>query len=222
MSTRRPPPPVRRLVLALLLLAAAGQAQIHHVVTYNEQDGLPSAAIRDLAWSAEGDLLLATRSGLVAFDGLDWRPLAEKGPWREHPACCVAVDDAGRVWGASVWDPVRFGMQEDGRWRGMGAGAGPPNDRIHTLLPRQTARGEPMVAAISRGGVVALVFADTLRTVVARESLGWVASGAWAGDTLLLATESGLMRLSGLPDRPRIAAVPGVAPWAKTGVELGI
>jgi PAS domain S-box-containing protein len=210
MSTRRPPPPVTRLVLAVLLLAAAGQAQIHHVVTYNEQDGLPSAAIRDLAWSVEGDLLLATRSGLVAFDGLDWRPLVDEGPWREQPACCVAVDQAGRVWGASVWAPVRFGMREDGRWRGMGAGAGPPDDRVHTLLPRQTAQGEPMAAAISRGGVVALVFADTLRTVVPRESLGWVASAAWAGDALLLATESGLVRLSGLPDRPRIAAVAGV------------
>ena len=210
MSARRPTPAVRCLVLAVLLLAAAGQAQIHHVATYSEQDGLPSAAIRDLAWSAEGELLLATRSGLVAFDGLDWRPLAREGPWRERPVCCVAVDDAGRVWGASVWDPVRFGMNEDGRWRGMGARAGPPDDRIHTLLPRETAQGEPMAAAISRGGAVTLVFADTLRTVVARESLGWVASGVWNGDALLLATESGLVRLSGLPDRPRLAAVPGV------------
>ena len=100
------------LLLGTLLAAVAG-AQSFREIEYLEDDGLPSVQIFDIDQGPDGLVLLATRNGLVRFDGREWsidEDLKTVVPELHH----IEVTPAGRVFAAGFTLNRPFGLREPG------------------------------------------------------------------------------------------------------------
>jgi ligand-binding sensor domain-containing protein len=105
----------------MLLLAwpAAADAYLHHVHTYTETEGLPNQSVYGVDQTADGRMWIATRQGLVVYDGHAWTD--------ETPAVIdgrtglrgVVVDDRDRLWVANLLTPPQVAWREDGVWRAL-------------------------------------------------------------------------------------------------------
>ncbi|MEZ4388133.1 MAG: two-component regulator propeller domain-containing protein [Candidatus Krumholzibacteriia bacterium] len=199
-------------VLAGLLAAAApSSAQVFHVVTYNEQDGLPSAEVRGLAQDADGCLWLATRNGIARYDGLEWVTSQDGEEFAGVPISCLSIDAAGDIWGVAH----RFSrliLREGGRWHSVALRArGEGFQEIHTVLPAPRQGDQRRAVLLSTEGQAFLLQDAVYEPIELPGGPGWLASGCWAGDMVLLASDRGLYRLTGLAATPRaelVAAVP--------------
>ncbi|MEM9303577.1 MAG: hypothetical protein AAGE01_15775, partial [Pseudomonadota bacterium] len=101
---------VRRICLSMLgawLAAGMAHGQQYGVRTYVAPEQLGSAQLRDLSPHPSGRLLVATRTGLRSYDGIDFTdPL----PVGEEPKAFVAVTHTrdGTVWALPRWPPFRL------------------------------------------------------------------------------------------------------------------
>ncbi len=87
------------VVTALLIAFAAGvQAQSYLTRTYNEDDGLPSSSVYDIAQDSRGLMWFATTQGVVAYDGYSWEPHTDPGQLPPRDADRIRVDARGRIW----------------------------------------------------------------------------------------------------------------------------
>lgn len=89
-------------VLALLVLAARPTvAQEFLVRTYTIADGLPSPDVRGMAQDQAGRLWVATRAGVVCYDGAAWERKGVPEPLPLPDYIVLARDSRGTVWAVS-------------------------------------------------------------------------------------------------------------------------
>jgi PAS domain S-box-containing protein len=104
------------LILALLLWPIPATAYRYHIHTYGEADGLPNQAVYGIDQTPDGRIWLATRKGLVAYDGLTWTSVMPESADIESGLRGVVVDEGGRIWIANLLTPAQVSWYEDGNW----------------------------------------------------------------------------------------------------------
>lgn len=121
------------------------------------KEGLPSNTVRAFALDAQGNLWLATSSGIAVVDESNLKILAvHKNPLLEN-ALCLQADSEGNIWvgtagnGISIWSP------KDSAWTQITEKQGLPHNHVRALVRDNTGQ---MWAATSGGGVVRFVAQD--------------------------------------------------------------
>ncbi|HEV8543462.1 MAG TPA: two-component regulator propeller domain-containing protein, partial [Verrucomicrobiae bacterium] len=64
----------------------------YRVLHWTTANGLPADKIKALAQTPDGYIWIATRNGLVRFDGVEFRPFADLN------CLCLFVDQSGSLW----------------------------------------------------------------------------------------------------------------------------
>lgn len=213
-SMMRRPSAWAGLLLSVLLMSwvMVARAQVHHVVQYNELDGLTSTAVQGLAQDDDGTIWLATRNGIICYDGRNWSSGDDKQEFPGIPVGCLAIDAQGDIWGVSHWINTLV-LRESGIWRTIRVtGQGLTHSEVHHVLPapRRGARREAVLLAFN-GRAVALLGTDCLQLDLPGDPDG-LAGGLWSDDGIFLASTLGLYRLAGDLDDPRAALVEGLPP----------
>jgi ligand-binding sensor domain-containing protein len=121
------------------------------------KEGLPSNTVRAFALDAQGNLWLATPSGIAVVDESSLKILTvHKKPLLEN-ALCLQADGEGNIWvgtagnGISIWSP------KDSVWTQITEKQGLPHNHVRALVCDNTGQ---MWAATSGGGVVRFVAQD--------------------------------------------------------------
>lgn len=112
-------------VFCALVLSSAGATPPWFVRTWQSDEGLPDNSVKGIAQSPDGFIWVATDTGLVRFDGLQFREIPLPTPGldaRTIQALCV--DRRGRVWVAR--EPGIVVCLEQGRTKVMLASKNPP------------------------------------------------------------------------------------------------
>ncbi|MGQ0720538.1 MAG: two-component regulator propeller domain-containing protein [Candidatus Eiseniibacteriota bacterium] len=149
--------PAGLAVLAVAGSAAPALAQRYHVQTYTEADGLPSPAIESIAQGPDGVLWIATRSGVVSYDGAVWRNYGETDGLPESHQSEVVIDSSGTPWSVALRAPVRLSSFDGRLW--VAAQEAPDTDRqalTTVLLNVPGSEQEAMLVATSSGEVLVL------------------------------------------------------------------
>jgi len=78
---------------------------------YSDANGLPSSLVRDLQFTPDGTLWLATQNGVSRFDGLKFTNLSKRNGLMDNRVYCVHPDKNGLLWfgtelGACRLDPA--------------------------------------------------------------------------------------------------------------------
>jgi PAS domain S-box-containing protein len=91
-----------------LTLTAPASAQLFHVRSYTEAEGLPSSNVMAISQDSSGRMWFATRSGLATYDGLEWEMHCLLCPLREAEDAYVRFDGETRLWVVGRELPVRM------------------------------------------------------------------------------------------------------------------
>jgi len=189
-------------VVALALLVPAARpalAQEFLVRTYAIADGLPSPDVRGVAQDEAGRLWVATRAGVVCYDGAVWERTGVPEPLPLPDYTALGRDSRGTVWAVSPQASAPVASFDGSSWS---FSAGPP---------AEGAEPTPLTAfAVAGSGAGAVLAVGTSsHGLLVRRGEDWqrygVAEGlpsasvrdiaAWGGD-LFVATTGGLARVS--------------------------
>lgn len=201
------------LVIGAVVMGAVGAgAQVHPVINYTEQDGLTSTAVQGLAQDADGNVWLATRNGIICYDGQHWSTSDGDQDFPGITVGCLAIDARGDIWGVSHWTNALV-LRESGIWRTIRvSGAGLSHSEAHHVLPAPRRRAQREAVLLGHNGhAYALRGTEYWRLGITGE-FEWLAGGLWNDDGIFLATSAGLCRLDGDLDDPRAALVEGLPP----------
>jgi len=83
--------------------------QSYLVHRYSESDGLSSANVYDIAQDSQGKIWLATRSGIVSYDGINWKKYSVADGLPVLSYFKISVDQNDRIWVLAV--PIQEGIQ---------------------------------------------------------------------------------------------------------------
>ncbi len=103
------------LLLCSMALSSSLLAQRYHTRIYDYSSGLPTLDLSGITQDTRGDLWIASRTGLIHYDGLDWQlhqPRYSRGDAIEH--CCT--DPSGRLWTTSEGSVSWFAK---GQWHDL-------------------------------------------------------------------------------------------------------
>jgi len=73
-------------------------SQSYLVHTYNENDGLPSSTVYDIAQDSLGRMWFATRNGVTAYDGFEWKIFPVQDALLTASCFKIRVDEKGIIW----------------------------------------------------------------------------------------------------------------------------
>jgi len=197
------------LAWAVTLLAAMETpAQVLNFNRYNEEQGLPSAAVMDMAQSPEGSVWLATRNGLVRYDGLNWDAPVTYEHVANKPISAVAFDADGAMWVVGHQAAPAIHVHDAQGWRTLGLrGVDSVAWSAQAVLPGPKHDGHCQVALIVGDVSVFAIHGPGYIELDLPDDCGRIGGGAWDGDDLLLACYTGLLRVRGLPGSPSIERV---------------
>ncbi|MBZ0266555.1 hypothetical protein K8I85_00230, partial [bacterium] len=179
------------LAFALLAAPAPASAQRYHVHTYTETDGLPSSTVSGMTQTADGRLWFATRSGIAAFDGVEWDTYDTNQGLPAKVQYFVASDSSGRLWSVGRPGAESVAYLEGDRW----IACPPPQGRVAPAIGAVASAGD---------GPGWLAVAQEKAPLVVTSGDGWIEVGfegrdrasaqalAAAGDTLLIGARDGL------------------------------
>ncbi len=203
--------PILAFLLALCGLAAPGEAQYYQTRTYIDADGLPSPDVRSISQDADGVLWIATRGGLVTYDGSRWAPV-DLGPGVPTARFDRLLRDAEqRLWVVERSSPHRV-MKQTARagWESLPVRGAPSSD--HSLIT---------AACLSRvGGRDLLLLGDSEGGLHLWDGVTWrvvgqpgsgdapVLSVTAVGDRFLAAGAFGLVTFDANDPQPRVAPYP--------------
>lgn len=212
-------------LLLTLFLAVSASAQLLNIRTYDEDQGLPSAAVMGLGQAPDGKIWLATRNGLVCYDGVSWDVPDFEMPVTTQPVTALSFDETGAMWMSCPYEVPRIFVREEGAWRVVSlhsVEAGTVS--IHAIVPGPLLEQDRIAALFSEQGQVFLVHGSDYLTLDLPAEAGGVGNGAWVGQSLLLACQGGLFQVRGLPRQPvvsRVASVPDGPIYAITVAPAG-
>lgn len=180
------------IVLCLTPAAAATRGPSYKIEVYDQEKGLPSNEVNAIAQDGRGQLWLASRSGLFAFDGMLWETHHPQLP--PASSYSFAVTDAlGRVWAVNETRPYVVVSRQEGQWISL-----PPD----SLLPPYSLSGlavvleetGPRIAMSSRED--GLAYWDGAKwSLVQAAATGHIHGIVPLGGSFYLATSRGLLRL---------------------------
>ncbi len=187
--------------LAGLALATASPApaQLYHVRQYTVDEGLPSAHVRDVTQDAEGRIWFATRSGVAAYDGLEWTTynVADGLTWADQFA--LAWDAEGVLWSVGAISPFKTFYLEGDRWHELPGPPGVgPELMITSFAVLGGGRDRTLAIGTDRGGVL-LGRGGRWRVLAEAEGLPSAEVRALVAleDRLIAATAGGLAAIRG-------------------------
>ena len=143
------------LLPALVVYSPATRAQQYHVRQYTVEDGLPSALVRDVTQDSQGRIWFATRSGIAAYDGLDWTTynLADGLSWTDQFA--LRWDAEGMLWSVGAISPFKIYYLEEDRWHELPGPEDIPSDlEITSFAVLGTSRSGTLAIGTDKGGVL--------------------------------------------------------------------
>ncbi len=73
-------------------------AQSYFFKEYNEEDGLPSGTVFDIAQDSLGRMWFATRNGIVSYDASRWNYFNDKKVFNQLSFVRLALDGNGTIW----------------------------------------------------------------------------------------------------------------------------
>ena len=185
------------VALLSLLVASVGEirAQSYLTRTYNEDDGLPSSSVYDIAQDSRGLMWFATRQGVVAYDGYSWEPHTDPGQLPPQDTDRIRVDARGRIWflsrsqspWLSYWEGSTFVAVSD-------PPAVRPARTVLLALALLEDHGQTTVAVGTESHGLFIWAGGTWRHITAREGLpgNEVRALAADGDRLWVGTSGGL------------------------------
>ncbi|MCP4290280.1 MAG: response regulator [bacterium] len=100
---------LRSCLLAGLFFLLAGpvSAQIYHVETIEESDGLPSPSIKSIAQDQWGRMWISSRAGVSVYDGVSWEPEEPDSLTGDLTQALLQSDHKGQMWIlASGYGPI--------------------------------------------------------------------------------------------------------------------
>jgi len=181
------------LLLVLVGLASGLAAQSFLIRTYEEQDGLISSAVNDIAQDAMGRMWFSTRNGISVYDGARWINITAANGLPTTAVLQLRPDGRGGIWAVGDnpgWQLLHFAGKT---WESF-AFPGDKNSPIQvTGLAVLTEAGGVRVAVGTAGGI--LVFDGTrwTGTDTARGLAGNTVNGIGVyEDGFLAATDGGL------------------------------
>jgi signal transduction histidine kinase len=141
------------VLLAFAMLPAHGNDLLSQWITdhWNRENGLPQQTITSVVRSPDGYLWLASRAGLLRFDGLRATPFDRSriNGLGTNIVVRLQADGTGRLWAAPLEAGLLF--YEAGKWQRIGTEAGLPAREIAEL---HVARDGSLLAAPLNGGLL--------------------------------------------------------------------
>jgi signal transduction histidine kinase/ligand-binding sensor domain-containing protein/CheY-like chemotaxis protein len=201
-------------VLSLCLIAwvASVHAQVLPVIQYTELDGLTSTAVQGLAQDAEGNVWLATRNGIVCYDGRRWSTGDGKQDFPGVSLGCLAIDGRGDIWGVSHWTNTLV-LRESGIWRTIRlTGTGLAHNEVHHIMPAPRRGAQHEAVMLTFNGQAIAVRGTRCWPLDIPGDPDWLAGGVWNDDGIFLASTAGLYRLDADLENPRPGLVDGLPP----------
>jgi len=197
------------LALAALLAAAPAHAHDRLMRAFDERSGLYVSEIVELAQDSTGFLWVGTSGGLVRFDGREMRPWA---PDRVHHVVrAVSCGPGEQVLVAAADEPLW--LVTPGGVRVLeGPDRAPITDWVHATLDHA---GDAWTVSSGMLRVRDTAGAWRMLDSTAFDTSAFFRVRPWAGDTVFVATEAALWRMTprGLPER--VAALPQVQDVAR-------
>ncbi len=135
--------------------AVPAEAQQYHVRQYTVEDGLPSAHVRDVTQDSQGRIWFATRSGIAAYDGLEWTTYnpADGLTWADQFA--LRWDAEGMLWSVGVKSPFKIFYLEQDRWHEFpGPEDVPPDLKITSFAVLGAGRSDTLAIGTDKEGVL--------------------------------------------------------------------
>ena len=84
--------------LLAILTSADVSGQSYLLRNYTQDDGLPSSTVQDVLQGPAGRMWFATRSGLAAYDGLEWQTFTPADGLLNLSYSRLAEDAGGNIW----------------------------------------------------------------------------------------------------------------------------
>ena len=167
---------MRRSILLLLALQLAApipgaRAQEYHLRQYTVEDGLPSSYVHGVVQDSRGLIWFATRSGIAAYDGLEWTVYNQTDGLSWASQSALAWDGDGMLWSISSMPPFKIFYFDQDRWHEFwGPEDLAPELRITSFAVLGVGRRGTLAIGTSNGGLL-VRHAGTWRTIGAAEGL---------------------------------------------------
>ncbi|HUK63857.1 MAG TPA: ATP-binding protein, partial [Dongiaceae bacterium] len=195
--------------LALLVTAAPAIAHDRLVRQWDERSGLVVSEIVELAQDSTGFLWIGTSGGLVRFDGREMRPWAADQV--HHVVRSVSCGPGATVVVAAANEPI-WEATANGVRTATGPGGGPIVDWVHASLDHA---GDLWVLASGRLSVRDRQGAWRTLDSTAFDSGAFYRVRPWGSDTVFIATDRGLWRMTPRGRPEWLAAIPRVQDVAR-------
>jgi len=193
----------RRLFLFLIVaLVVAGPAEAfrYHIRTYGEAEGLLNQAVFGVDQTADGRIWLATRKGLVAYDGSQWTDVVWGFDKTGSGLRDVVVDEQGRIWIANLLTPARISWLDEDGWHHLPA---PPVQswgwKLVRLAVAMDEDGDPWVVVTTTDNRVAVWDGRNWTAHDFSETFDLVKDVLHVDDRFLFATNDGVWSLPMVP-----------------------
>ncbi len=184
------------ICLALGLSCFQAYAINFHFKTLTEQDGLPSSTVYSICQDDLGQMLFATRNGVVAYDGMQFFPENPFPHKLDHLATHLFRDNLGTIWTSSGGSKVALARREGGSWITEGQTTLPnPDWLVKGLAVRTRADGTPVAAVFAPGGHLQYWDGTSWHPIGGGEQFAGIHKILFRGDSLLIATNRGLFGL---------------------------
>ncbi|MCP4572397.1 MAG: response regulator [bacterium] len=204
-------------LLLATLVAGAVRGQSYHFHTYDETDGLPSSSVSGIAQDGDGAIWMATRNGLVRYDGFRWLP--EAVPATMLPGVAdVEVGADGRLWILHGKTPLSVSVRVDGAWRLLPPCRQSGADWTARGFAVGGSEGAPAVLAWTPANHLYLFDEERWQLVATAGQRFIIYSAHPLADGFLVATSAGLLRIRTGTPLPTVAAVPGMPPGPAYGM----
>lgn len=200
------------LLLVLLASPRAATAQRLHTYVYGPQDGLVSGKIYDIEQDRSGRLWLATRHGLLSYDGHDWSHFENIRYNKVGGPRCLQIDEDNRLWSVTALAPLRVSCQTvEGEQLHYSRPDMPKPETTASafLLVGIDGEGADLVLGTT-GSEVARLVDGVWRTWNMDDRIEWVSAIFSTDSGPLACTSSGLWRIprEGEPEPVRFPGLP--------------
>ena len=162
---------------------------------------------------SDGVMWFSTRSGVVTFDGLEWKTRIAHLDQYQHQIAHLDHDRQGRVWMAGLRSPIQVGYWQDNQLQMLPTIDWQRKDHsTHSFTVHTTADGAIKVALAANSGHVWVWDGQCWHTFLPDPQRGLVTTLDWVEDRLLATTERGLYRADLEQDRLVPQPLPGLPP----------
>ena len=177
-----------------LSLLSPVYSQEYLVHTYDENDGLLSSTVFDIAQDTSGQLWFATRRGISVYDGLQWKSYTEANGLPSAANAKIAVDEEGIVWTLSYPPQFFVSYYNGSQWISLPRPDGIGTSVEFTSFKVLTLDHEKVIAVGTSASGLFMYIKDTWVQIMPQDGLlsHKINGLAVWGDMFYVATDKGL------------------------------